>query len=111
MYVGLSELLCERGELQAATRHLLRSQEQGEHTGFPQHPYRWRVAMARIREAESDLDGALELLDEAQCRYAGDFSPPVRPIAALKTRMWLAQGRVGEALGWAREQACPPTTS
>ena len=27
--------------------------------------YRWRVAMARIREAEGDLDGALELLDEA----------------------------------------------
>jgi hypothetical protein len=26
------------------------------------------------------------------------------PIAALKARMWVAQGRLGEALGWAREQ-------
>jgi LuxR family maltose regulon positive regulatory protein len=28
----------------------------------------------------------------------------VRPIAALVTRVWLAQGRVGQALGWARER-------
>jgi LuxR family maltose regulon positive regulatory protein len=28
----------------------------------------------------------------------------VRPVAALKTRVWVAQGRLGEALGWAREQ-------
>ena len=33
-----------------------------------------------------------------------DFSPNVRPIAALKARVWVAQGRLDEALGWAREQ-------
>ena len=33
-----------------------------------------------------------------------DFFPNVRPVAALKTRVWVAQGRLGEALGWAREQ-------
>jgi len=104
VYVGMSELLCERNDLQAATQHLLHSQELGEHTGFPQHPYRWRVTMARIREAQGDLDGALELLDEAEHLYMRDFSPNVRPIAALKARVWVAQGRVGEALGWARTQ-------
>ena len=31
--------------------------------------------MARIREAEGDLDGALDLLDEAERLYVGDFSP------------------------------------
>ena len=51
MYVGMSELECEYNDLNAATQHLLRSQEQGEHTGFPQYRYRWRVAMARIRQA------------------------------------------------------------
>src|SRR5918998_580577 len=70
MYVGMSELYRERNDLDAATQHLLRSKEQGEHTGFPQNPYRWRVAMARIREAqEGDLDGALDLLDEAEGLY------------------------------------------
>jgi LuxR family maltose regulon positive regulatory protein len=31
----LSELHRERNDLDAATQHLLHSQEQGEHTGFP----------------------------------------------------------------------------
>ena len=51
------------------------SKELGEHAGLPQNRYRWRVAMARIREAEGDLDGALDLLDEAERLYVGDFSP------------------------------------
>jgi LuxR family maltose regulon positive regulatory protein len=33
-----------------------------------------------------------------------DFSPNVHPIAAWKTRVWVAQGRLAEALGWARVQ-------
>jgi LuxR family maltose regulon positive regulatory protein len=104
IYVGMSDLERERNDLQSATQHLLHSQELGEHAGFPQNRYRWRVAMARIREAEGDLDGALDLFDEAERLYMSDFSPNVRPIAALKTRVWLAQGRLGEALDWAREQ-------
>jgi LuxR family maltose regulon positive regulatory protein len=35
----------------------------------------------------------------------GDFFPNVRPIAALVARVWVAQGRLGEALGWARERS------
>ena len=104
MYVGMSELDREHNDLHAATQHLLRSKELGEHTGFPQNPYRWRVAMARIRQAQGDLDGALDLLHEAERLYMSDFSPNVRPVAALKTRVWVAQGRLGEALGWARER-------
>jgi LuxR family maltose regulon positive regulatory protein len=59
--------------------------------------------MARIREAEGDLDGALDLLDQAERLYDGNFSPNVRPIATRKTRVWVVQGRLGEAFRWARE--------
>ena len=104
MYVGMSEVHRERGDLQAATQQLLRSQELGEYNGLPQNPYRWRVAMARIRQAEGDLGGALDLLKEAERLYVGDFFPNVRPVPALKARIWIAQGRLGEALGWAHEQ-------
>ena len=110
MYVGMSELEREHNDLQAATQLLLRSQEQGEHTGFPQHPYRWRVAMARLREAQGDLDGALALLDEAEPLYVSDFFPHVRPIKALQARVWVAQGKLGEALDWAREQGLSTET-
>jgi LuxR family maltose regulon positive regulatory protein len=60
--------------------------------------------MARMQQAQGDLDGALDLLNEAEDLYEGDFSPNVRPVAAFKTRAWVAQGKLGEALGWVREQ-------
>ena len=104
MYVGMSEVHRERDDLPAATQQLLRSQELGEHTGLPQNRYRWRVAMARIREAEGDLGGALDLLNEAERLYVGDFFPNVRPVPALRARVRVAQGGWGEALGWARER-------
>ena len=104
MHVGMSEVYRERDDLAAATQQLLRSQELGEHIGLPQHPYRWRVAMARLREAEGDLGGALDLLNEAERLYTGDFFPNVRPVPALRARVWIAQGELGEALSWARER-------
>jgi LuxR family maltose regulon positive regulatory protein len=104
MYVGMSVLELEHNDLSAATQHLLRSQELGELTGLPQNRYRWRVAMARIREARGDLDGALELLDEAERLYVSDFSPNVLPVVASKIRVWVVQGRLGEALDWAQKR-------
>lgn len=104
IYVGLSELAREHNDLDTAQQHLLRSKDLGEHNGFPQNRYRVGLAMACIREAQGDLDGALDLLHDAERLYVSAFSPNVRPIAALKIRMWVAQGRLDEARGWARER-------
>src|SRR5438128_3914888 len=109
MHVGMSRIHCERNDLHAAMQHLVTSQELGEHTGLPQNPYRWRVAMARIREAYGDLDGALNLLQDAEQLYVGDFFPNVRPVSALKARMWVAQGRLDEALEWTQERGLSVT--
>ncbi len=103
MHVGMSEIHCERDDLNAATQHLQKCQELGEHTGLSQNRYRWRVAMARVAQAEGNLAGALDLLNEAERCYVSDFFPNVRPVPALKARIWVRQGRFGEALGWARE--------
>ncbi|MET0865302.1 MAG: helix-turn-helix transcriptional regulator, partial [Nakamurella sp.] len=104
MYVGMSQIAYERGDLQSAAQHLVVSQELGEHRGLGQNPYRWRVAMARIREAEGDTTAALTLLEEAQRVYMGDYSPNVRPVPALRARVLAAHGRWHEALDWARQQ-------
>ena len=109
MYVGMSQLHRERDDLPAATQDLLRSQELGEHTGLPQNRYRWRVAMARMREAEGDLDGALDLLNEAERLYVSDFFPNVRPVPALRARVRVTQGRMGEARSWVRERGLSAT--
>jgi LuxR family maltose regulon positive regulatory protein len=104
MYVGMGNLHCEHNDLKFAMQHLLRSKELGGLTELPQNPYRWHAAMAKLQAAQGNLDDALELLNEAERLYDGDFSPNVRPLAARKTRVWLAQGRLGEALGWVRGQ-------
>ena len=104
MYVGISELHRERNGLPAALHDLQRSQELGQHAGLPQNRYRSCVGMARVRQAQGDLAGELDLLDEAERLYISDFFPNVRPISAMKARVWIAQGRLGEALSWASEQ-------
>jgi LuxR family maltose regulon positive regulatory protein len=108
MYVGMSELHREHGDLDAASRELERGRALGETVGLPQNPYRWRVAAARIREAEGDLDGAVAMLDEAEPVFTSDFSPNVRPIPAMRARMWVAQGKLREAHGWANERGLAP---
>jgi LuxR family maltose regulon positive regulatory protein len=104
MFVGMSSLHREYNDLNTAIKYLLKSQELGDLAGLQQNPYRWCAAMARIHEAQGDLDGALALLDQAEHLYDGNFSPNVRPIATRKARLWVAQGRISEALGWVREQ-------
>ncbi len=104
MHVAMAGLLLERGDLVGATEHLEASAALGEHLGLPQNRHRSRLALAGARQAEGDLDGALALIDEAERLYNGDLFPQVRPIAALRARLWLAQGRVAEALRWAQER-------
>jgi LuxR family maltose regulon positive regulatory protein len=61
--------------------------------------------MARTQEAEGDLDGALDLLNEAERLYdRSDFFPNARPIPALRARVLVARGNLGGALGWARDR-------
>jgi LuxR family maltose regulon positive regulatory protein len=109
MHVGISTILRERDDLEGARQHLLQSGELGEENGLPQNRYRSRVAEAAIRQVEGDLGRALELLTQAERLYVGDFSPDVRPVAAQKARVWIAQGRLAEASDWARERGLSAT--
>src|SRR5918911_1435886 len=104
LHLGLSELHCEQGGLDAATRHLERGEELSKHAALRETPYRRCLAGARLRQAQADPDGALVLLDEAERLYVRGVVPDVRPIAALKARGWVALGRLAEALGWAHGQ-------
>ena len=108
MHVGLSMVHDERGDLVAAREHLRVAHELGDHLGLPKHPHRWRIAEARIREADGDLTGAIAMLDEAERVYDGDFSPDVQPVAARRARVWVRQGRADLALDWAQRRGLSP---
>jgi LuxR family maltose regulon positive regulatory protein len=104
LYRGLSELSCERGNLEAATRYLQTAQRLGEQAALTDWQHRLCVTQARLKEAQGDRDGALILLDEAERVYTRSPLPDVRPIHALKARTWIRQGRLREALAWSRSQ-------
>ncbi|MDT4932303.1 MAG: hypothetical protein QOK11_195 [Pseudonocardiales bacterium] len=104
MHIGLAGVLLERNDLSAAREHLAISQRLGEHNGLPQNPYRWRVVMSRLFEAEGELDDALALLDEADRVYVGDFAPNVAPVPAVRARLRLRRGELARAEEWARER-------
>jgi LuxR family maltose regulon positive regulatory protein len=108
MHVALSELLLEANDLDAAQQHVETATALGEHAGLPQNAYRRRVAAARLRHAHGDDAGALELLAEAEAVFNTDFSPPIRPIGALRARILLAQGDVAGAARWAEDRALTP---
>jgi LuxR family maltose regulon positive regulatory protein len=108
MHVALSELLLEANQLDDAQAHLDTATALGEHAGLPQNAYRRQVAAALLRQARGDIAGALELLEEAEAVFNTDFSPPIRPIGALRARALLAKGDVAGAARWAHDRALTP---
>jgi LuxR family maltose regulon positive regulatory protein len=108
LHRGLGELYFEQGNLEGAWQHLQRSKELGEKAELPVWRYRWRVAQARLNETQGDPDGALALLDEAERLFIRTPLPEVRPISALKARIWVTLGKLTNALEWVRQQGLSP---
>ena len=98
LYVLLSEVHLERNELEAAAQYLQRSKELGAFAVLSEAQHRWYVAKARLMAAQGNLERALDLYDQAERLYLGGPTPDIHPIAALKVRVWLKQGRVAEVL-------------
>jgi LuxR family maltose regulon positive regulatory protein len=109
LHVGLSELDVDVGELESARRHLETAAALGERAAMPEGRYRWYVASALLAQAEGRPEEAVKLLNQAEQLYRPGFFPDVRPIAALRARVWIAQGQLSEAGEWAREHGVAVT--
>jgi LuxR family transcriptional regulator, maltose regulon positive regulatory protein len=104
MHTGLAGVFVERNQLDLAREQLAIGERLGKHNGLPQNPYRSRVVLARLCEADGDLDGALSLLEEAERVYVGDYAPHVQPVPAVRARLRLRRGELAAAEQWARER-------
>ncbi len=103
-HLGLFMIYRQRGDDTLAAHHLKRAAELGLQTTLVDWLYRWHVAQAQLKEAAGDMETALALLDEAKRVYIQSLVPDLRPIAALKARIHLKQGRVDKARAWAAER-------
>ena len=94
----------QRGDDILAAHHLNRAAELGLQTTLVDWLYRWHVAQAQLKEAAGDLESALVLLDEAKRVYIQTVVPDLRPIGALKARIYLKQGWPDKVRAWAAER-------
>jgi LuxR family transcriptional regulator, maltose regulon positive regulatory protein len=108
MWTALARVAWERGNNEDATQHLRRAGDLGEAAGLPQQPYRWRVAMAHLRESEGDTAAAAALLSEAARLFNSDFSPNARPVPAVLARLHLRVGDLAAARSWAATAGVAP---
>ncbi len=104
LHVGLSELDYEVGDLGAARQHLEQAAALGEGAAMTESRFRWYVAMGRLVDAEGDPHEAIALLETAERLYRPGFFPDVRPIAAIKARVWIAHGDLAAAGDWVHER-------
>jgi LuxR family transcriptional regulator, maltose regulon positive regulatory protein len=106
-HVGLAEVLCERGELDAALEHATKAVtlcRQGQYAA------QWLVTaltvLAWVRQAAADQGGAAEAIGEAeQVAPSPDVAADVlSPVGVQRARLALAQGRVADAARWATQR-------
>jgi LuxR family maltose regulon positive regulatory protein len=94
----------EAGDLERAKQHLEAAAALEERASSIEGRFRWFVARGRVADAEGDPEDAIQLLDQAERLYLRGFFPDLRPIPAMKARVWIAQGKLSEAADWARER-------
>ncbi|MGV8978831.1 MAG: LuxR C-terminal-related transcriptional regulator [Cellulomonas sp.] len=109
LHVELSEIDREAGDLAAARQHLDAAAAFVERAPLAESRYRWFVAMGLVAEAAGDPERAIGLLDQAEKFYRPGFFPDVRPIAALRARVWIARGDLAQAADWAAARGMPAT--
>lgn len=109
LHVGLSEIDREAGDLRSAKEHLETAAALGERASTPHLRYRWFVAMGRVAVAEGDPGRGADLLDRAEQLYLRGVLPEVRPVAAMRARVRIAQGELADAAGWVRDRGVAAT--
>jgi LuxR family maltose regulon positive regulatory protein len=103
LHVQLAELDVDAGDVASAEGHLLAAQPLAAYEPVGESRHRWFTAAARLAAAEGDHPRALALLDEADQHYQAGYYPNVRPIAAMRARVWIAGGDLEKAVDWAAD--------
>jgi LuxR family maltose regulon positive regulatory protein len=108
-HVGMAEVAYQRGELDAALRHLDQGIAPSRQLIFAQPVATGLATLAWIRQAQGDPAGALEAMDEAARVTPGqEVASLLNPVPALRARLLLAQGDLPAAVRWVTQRGLDP---
>jgi LuxR family maltose regulon positive regulatory protein len=104
-YAGMAEVAYQRGELDAALRHVTEGIARCRQLNWTQPLATGLVTLAWIRHAKGDPAGALEAMGEAERAAPGPAVANLfNPVPAQRARLLLAQGEVAAAARWTQER-------
>jgi len=103
-HLGLGRLHYEWNDLPSALHYANKSIRQSEDVGVPLLLLAGYTLLARVKQAEGDVDGALEINRQTlQLANLHDNRREIPRLMAFRARLWLMQGNIDAALRWARE--------
>lgn len=109
-HIGLSDVLREWGDREAAAHHARQAIALGEQGGEPSALISGYLALARASAAQADRDAALGALVQAERMLRQFALPPYVAgyVAAWRARLFLRWGEVAPASEWARRYRAGP---
>lgn len=103
LYIGLSDFYRKRGDLDTAQQHVDTGLALSHQTIYSTSRDKLAIAMVRIQIGRGDFERAMILLREAE-QYSQQQSTFVRhPIPTMQAYIWLLQGKLDNALNWAKK--------
>jgi LuxR family maltose regulon positive regulatory protein len=108
-YVGMAEVAYQRGELDAALRHVTEGIPLCRQLFYTQPLATGLAALAWVRQTQGDPAGAGEAMGEAGRVAPGSAVVGLlNPVPAQRARLLLAQGEVAAAARWVEERGLGP---
>ena len=103
--VGLAEVAYQRGELDAALEHLTEGLGLCRQVVYTPPLATGLATLAWIRQAQGDLAGALDAIDEAEgVAPSRGVATLLNPAPALRARLLLASGELAAAVRWTEQR-------
>ncbi len=107
VHFRLGMIYHEMGETEKSDIHLRISKDIANRCSSIYWPWIWNRGQAIIMESAGEMENALERLEEAKRKGIRSSEPNLRPMEAMKAKIFVKMGRLKKAMEWVEENHIP----